>query len=192
MGTAEAAEPARRPIVRWAVLVEKTAGIASTTSSPDGPGGARGRPARWGWGPTRVLRAVAGEHEAVGSGPPCFDFTSFGKIDVRGPGALGLLQRLAANDVDRQVGSVIYTQFLNPRGGIESDLTSPAGAMNFRSHGQQLRRSDLGWIRMHMPPTARWRCTMSPTIRVHRIWGPSGPPGLEAAAAGDVSNAAFP
>ena len=35
----------------------------------------------------------------------------------------GLLRWLCANDVDREVGSITYTQLLNRRGGIECDLT---------------------------------------------------------------------
>jgi 4-methylaminobutanoate oxidase (formaldehyde-forming) len=42
-----------------------------------------------------------------------FDETSFSKIEVRGPGALALLQYLCANNVDQPVGRVIYTSMLN-------------------------------------------------------------------------------
>ena len=42
---------------------------------------------------------------------------------MSGPGATAFLQRLSANDVDRATGTVIYTQMLNARGGIECDLT---------------------------------------------------------------------
>ena len=52
-----------------------------------------------------------------------FDLTSFGKIEVKGKGALPLLQRLTSSNMDKPVGSAMYTQFLNTRGGIESDLT---------------------------------------------------------------------
>ena len=40
-----------------------------------------------------------------------------------GPGALAFLERLCANRIDRPVGSVVYTQLLNQRGGIEGDLS---------------------------------------------------------------------
>ena len=52
-----------------------------------------------------------------------FDETSFAKLEVSGTGATAFLQRLCANDVDRPVGSIVYTQLLNRRGGIECDLT---------------------------------------------------------------------
>ena len=33
------------------------------------------------------------------------------------------MQRLAAADIDKPIGSVVYTQLCNERGGIECDLT---------------------------------------------------------------------
>ena len=51
------------------------------------------------------------------------DLSSFGKIAVEGPGALGLLQRVSANDIDRPVGSVVYTQWCDERGGMVADVT---------------------------------------------------------------------
>ena len=52
-----------------------------------------------------------------------FDFSSFGKIRVEGRDACAFLQRLCANELDVPVGRIVYTQMLNDRGGIESDLT---------------------------------------------------------------------
>ena len=57
--------------------------------------------------------------EAVG----LFDQSSFSKLEVIGPGALAFLERLCANRIDRPVGTVVYTQMLNARGGIEADLS---------------------------------------------------------------------
>jgi glycine cleavage system aminomethyltransferase T len=61
---------------------------------------------------------------AVREGVGLFDMTSFGKIRVEGRDALAFLQRLCANEnVDVPAGRIVYTQMLNARGGIESDLT---------------------------------------------------------------------
>ena len=51
------------------------------------------------------------------------DLSSFGKIAVEGPAALGLLQRVSANDVDRPAGALVYTQWCDERGGIVADVT---------------------------------------------------------------------
>jgi len=67
--------------------------------------------------------AWAGEHRAVREDVALFDISSFGKISVQGRDALALLQRLSAADVDVEPGEVVYTQWLNDRGGIEADVT---------------------------------------------------------------------
>lgn len=51
------------------------------------------------------------------------DFSDMVKFQVEGPGALSLLNRLSANDIDLGVGRIVYTQWCNERGGIEADLT---------------------------------------------------------------------
>ncbi|MEO6821275.1 MAG: glycine cleavage T C-terminal barrel domain-containing protein, partial [Candidatus Nanopelagicales bacterium] len=63
------------------------------------------------------------EHEAVRTGVGIFDISSFGKLQVEGPQALALLQRVSANDIDVAPGRIVYTQWLNDRGGIEADVT---------------------------------------------------------------------
>ena len=162
--------------------------------------GASGRRAgadqrRWGWRRPAFFELVGAEHRAVRERVGLFDMTSFGKLEVTGPGALALLQRLADNDVDRPVGSVIYTQFLNARGGIESDLTVVrTGRDRFCVvTGSAFVASDLGWIRMHLPEdgsvkvqevTERWACI--------GLWGPEARRVLAAVSEEDVSSAAFP
>ncbi|MDE0674496.1 MAG: FAD-dependent oxidoreductase [bacterium] len=52
-----------------------------------------------------------------------FDQTSFVKFEVEGPDAARLLGWISSGRVPGPVGRVVYTQWLNPRGGIEADLT---------------------------------------------------------------------
>ena len=52
-----------------------------------------------------------------------FDQTSFAKALVVGRDADKALSWIAANDVAKPPGHVVYTQMLNARGGIECDLT---------------------------------------------------------------------
>ena len=81
-----------------------------------------------GWAGEQWSTAIVAEHLAVRERAALFDETSFAKFEVSGPGALDLLQRLCANDVDVRVGRVVYTQMLNRRGGIETDLTVTGSA----------------------------------------------------------------
>jgi len=150
---------------------------------------------RWSWGRPAFFERVGEEHRAVRERAGLFDFTSFGKLDVSGPGALTLLQRLADNDVDRPVGSVVYTQFLNPRGGIESDLTVTRWAdERFRvTTGSNFVASDLGWIRMHQPEDGTVDVRdVTDEFACIGLWGPEARRVLEAVTSSDVSNRAFP
>ena len=150
---------------------------------------------RWGWARAAFFDRVGAEHRAVRERVGLFDFTSFGKLDVSGPGALALLQRLADNDVDRPVGSVIYTQFLNPRGGIESDLTVTRWAPDrFRvTTGSNFVASDLGWILMHLPSDDSVQVRdVTDAFACIGLWGPDARRVLQAVTASDVSNAALP
>ena len=56
-------------------------------------------------------------------GVALFDQSSFGKFRLEGRDAVTVLNRVCANNVDVAAGRVVYTQWLNDRGGIEADLT---------------------------------------------------------------------
>jgi 4-methylaminobutanoate oxidase (formaldehyde-forming) len=149
----------------------------------------------WGWGRAGFFERVGLEHQAVRERVALFEMSSFGKIRVRGLGALALLQQLTDSNLDKPVGRVTYTQFLNARGGIESDLTVTRLAEDhFRViTGSAFVSRDLGWIIMHMPPggsveavdvTVDWACL--------GLWGPRARLVLQAVTTSDVSNEAFP
>jgi 4-methylaminobutanoate oxidase (formaldehyde-forming) len=92
------------------------------------------------------------EHLAVRNNVGLFDMTSFGKIRIEGRDALAYLQKLCANDMDVPAGKIVYTQMLNERGGIESDLTvSRLSETAFLAvvPGATLQR-DLAWLRRHL------------------------------------------
>ena len=122
--------------------------------------------------------------------------TSFGKIDVSGPGALPLLERSADNRIDRPVGSVVYTQFLDERGGIVADVTvTRMGEERFRVvTGAGAVDSDLGWLRLGRreedgPVEIR---DETDDFAVVGIWGPEARDALQAITEDDVSAEALP
>jgi glycine cleavage system T protein len=149
----------------------------------------------WGWGRPAFFDRVGEEHRAVRERAGLLDMASFGKLELRGPGALALLQRLCDNDVGKPPGSVVYTQFLNARGGIEADLTViRLGEDHFRVvTGSGFVPGDLGWIRMHLPRDGSVRVReVTDELAVVGLWGPAARQVLEATTRDDVSNAAFP
>ncbi|MBZ9916773.1 MULTISPECIES: FAD-dependent oxidoreductase [unclassified Mesorhizobium] len=92
------------------------------------------------------------EHLAVRNKVGLFDMTSFGKIRVEGRDACAFLQKLCANNIDVAPGKIVYTQMLNRRGGIESDLTVSRlsdTAYFLVVPGATLQR-DLAWLRKHV------------------------------------------
>ena len=150
----------------------------------------------WGWKKPPYFERVADEHRATRERVTLFDLTSFGKIEVSGPGALALLQRVADSNMDKPVGSATYCQFLNTRGGVEADLTvSRLGTELFRVvTGSAFIGNDLAWLRMHLKPedgsvlirdiTMDWACLA--------LWGPKAREVLQKITTTDVSNKAFP
>ncbi|MDC1350668.1 FAD-dependent oxidoreductase [Oceanospirillaceae bacterium] len=63
------------------------------------------------------------EHMAMREGVGIYDMSSFGKFEVTGPAASKNLQYICAGNIDVPIGKVVYTHFLNARGGIEADIT---------------------------------------------------------------------
>ncbi|HTK45605.1 MAG TPA: FAD-dependent oxidoreductase [Patescibacteria group bacterium] len=116
---------------------------------PGKPWSRTGRlPRERGWARPDWFDRVGEEHRAVRDRVGLIDLTSFGKIEVSGPGALGLLQRVAANDMDRPVGAAIYTQFCDSTGGVVADVTATRLAVDrFRVlTGAGYLAADLGWL----------------------------------------------
>ena len=75
------------------------------------------------WGRQNWFENHQIEHLAIRENVGLFDMSSFGKIRVDGLDALILLQNVCAGQIDVDVGRIVYTQMLNSKGGIESDLT---------------------------------------------------------------------
>ncbi len=151
---------------------------------------------QWGWSKPPFFDRLRIEHEATRERVTLFDLTSFGKIEVKGKGALPLLQRLTSSDINKPVGSAVYTQFLNTRGGIESDLTvTRLGEEHFWViTGSGFIANDHARIQMHVDEndgevsirdiTQEYACLA--------LWGPKARAVLEKIASDDVSNTAHP
>jgi glycine cleavage system T protein len=151
---------------------------------------------RFGWTKPPYFKVLADEHRAFRERVGIIDMTSFGKIDVRGPGALRLLERVAGNLIDRPAGSVVYTQLLEANGGIAADVTvTRLAEQHFRVvTGAGYVNSDLGWLRMQLRDgdgEVELRETTD-ELCVIGMWGPNAREVLERVTDGDVSEAAFP
>jgi 4-methylaminobutanoate oxidase (formaldehyde-forming) len=157
-----------------------------------GPG--QDRSYRYTWGRQNWFANRAAEHMAVRTGAGLFDMTSFGKIRVEGRDACAVLQRLCGNDVDVPQGRIVYTQMLNTRGGIESDLTVTRlsdTAFLLVVPGATLQR-DLAWLRRHIGDAFAIVTDVTAAEAVFCLMGPQSRAVLAACCPDDLSNAGFP
>jgi len=149
----------------------------------------------YGWSRPPWLEPVAEEHRAVRDRVGLIDLTSFGKIEVSGPAALSLLQRVATADLDGPVGSVVYTQWLDGHAGMVADVTVVrlAGDRFRVVTGAGYAASDLGWLRLHLRDAESVQLRdASDELTCLGLWGPAARDVLGAVTDDDVSNPGFP
>jgi glycine cleavage system aminomethyltransferase T/glycine/D-amino acid oxidase-like deaminating enzyme len=137
----------------------------------------------------------AAEHRAVREHVGLFDQSSFAKFVLKGGDAAGVLGRICANDVDVAVGKIVYTQWLNERGGIEADVTVTREAEDsfliVSSCATQTR--DFAWLARSIPADARAQALdVSSAYAVLGLMGPRSRELLATLTDAALSNAAFP
>jgi len=144
---------------------------------------------RW-WSPIQNA-----EHLAMRDSVAMVDLTAFAIFDVTGPGAVDYMNHMTVNQVDRPVGSAVYTPLLNELGGFRSDLTVlRMGDEHYRvvTGGFDGPRDNY-WFRKWLPEdgsvtfedNTESLCTIG-------VWGPNARKLVEKVADGDVSNEGFP
>ena len=148
----------------------------------------------YGWGRQNWFANNAEEHRAVRERVGIFEQSSFAKLFVEGRDALRVLNRIATADVDVPVGRCLYTQFLNPRGGIEADLTvtrlAPERFLVVTAAFTQTHVE--AWIRNHVPEGAHCLVTdQSNAYVMLSVQGPASRALLQSLTDADLSHAAF-
>jgi 4-methylaminobutanoate oxidase (formaldehyde-forming) len=164
--------------VNW---YESNADAGDESARPDGWAGML-------WSP-----AIGAEHRACRESAALFDESSFSKLDVTGPGAAQFLERLCANGVARRVGAVTYTQLLNPRGGVECDLTVTRLAEDrFRLvTGTAFGNHDGAWIRQHLDDDLVTVEDVTSKYACFALWGPRAREILQPLTETDLSHEVF-
>lgn len=149
----------------------------------------------FGWSRQPWFEYVASEHRAVREAVGLIDFSAFGKFRVEGPDAESVLQRISANDVKVAPGRIVYTQWLNHRGGIEADLTiTRLDEISFlvtTSAATTVR--DFSWLKRHIPDGARCVAVdVTSGEACLAVMGPRSRALLQELTPSDLSNGAFP
>ena len=133
------------------------------------------------------------EHKAVRERVALIDQSSFAKFEIIGHGALATLQWLCVSNMDKPIGSVIYTQMCNEAGGIEADVTFFRLAKDrfYMVTGSGFGVRDSGWIKRHLPEDGSvYVVEVTSAFAVINIVGPRSRDVLSISES-DVSNDAF-
>jgi glycine cleavage system aminomethyltransferase T/glycine/D-amino acid oxidase-like deaminating enzyme len=128
-----------------------------------------------GWAGRLWSPAIGAEHVGTRERAGLFDESSFAKLEIEGPGAAALLERVCSNRVAREVGRVTYTQMLNRRGGIEADVTVTrlADERFVLFTGTAFGGHDHAWLRRHAPRDGAVRIAdVTAAWATFALWGP--------------------
>ena len=114
---------------------------------------------------------------------------------MQGPDAEAVLNHISANNMSVPVGKVVYTQWLNERGGIEADLTvtreAPDRYLVVTAAATQTH--DFSWLERNIPAGARVTAVdVSSSMAVLGVMGPRARDLLAQLTEADLSNEAFP
>lgn len=149
---------------------------------------------RYSWKRQNWFDNQKAEHMAVRTGVGLFDMTSFGKIRVEGRDAGAFLNRVCSAEIDVPVGKIVYTMFLNQKGGIEADVTVTRlseTAWLIVVPGATLQR-DLAWLRRHVGDDFAVVTDMTAAESVLCVMGPKARDLMRAVSPDDFSNEAHP
>ena len=139
--------------------------------------------------------AVGEEHRAVRERAGLIDQSSFAKFRVTGPDAAAALSWICANDIDKPVGALTYTQMCDSRGGIQCDLTVARLRENdfYIVTGTGFATHDYSWIARNIPDGLDVTLIdVTEALATFSLMGPRARDILEKVTGDDVSHAGFP
>lgn len=146
------------------------------------------------WGRPNWFENAAAEHRAVRENVGMYDMSSFGKVRVDGPDAPAFLNHIAGGQYDVPAGKIVYSQFLNIRGGIEADVTitrlSETAYLVVTPAATRL--ADQTWMERHKGDFNVVITDVTAGEGVLAVMGPMSRTLLERTSPNDFSNAANP
>ena len=149
----------------------------------------------WGFDRGEAFERTREEHLNTRANVGIFDLTLMSQWLVQGPHAVTVLNRVCSNNVDTSVGRVVYTQWLNERGGIVADVTVTrlADDQFMVVTGDNIHRRVPSWIRRHTHDGEFLTVTdQSSGFALLSVQGPRSRELLQRLSPDDWSNDAFP
>ncbi len=159
------------------------------------PAGVEAKVEKYTWGRQNWFKYLAAEHKACREDVILMDVTSMSKFLVQGRDAEKVLNNICANNVAVPVGKVVYTQWLNERGGMVADLTVTRLAEDkyFIVSAGDFYTHDLMWLKKHIPADAHAMVTdVTSGYTLLNIQGPKSRDLLSKLTSADISNETFP
>jgi 4-methylaminobutanoate oxidase (formaldehyde-forming) len=149
---------------------------------------------QYSWKRQNWFENARAEHMAIREGVGMYDMSSFGKIRVEGPDAEAFLNYVGGGDYSVPVGKIVYTQFLNSRGGIEADVT--VTRMSETAYlvvtPAATRLADQTWMERHKGNFNVVITDVTPGEGVLAVMGPKARDVLQAVSPNDFSNEVNP
>lgn len=135
------------------------------------------------------------EHEAVRNAVGVIDQSSFSKYQIEGPDSEKFLNRVCSNNIAVAVGKMVYTQWLNERGGIEADVTVTRIAADkyLVVSGVATQTRDMDWLRRNKADDeVAFINDITSQMAVVTVMGPRARDTLSKLTSNDISNEGFP
>ena len=145
------------------------------------------------WGRQPWFHLWEQEHRAVREGVGLMDMAFMAKFLVQGPDAGRTLERISANRVDGEPGVITYTQWLNPAGLLEADLTVTKLAEDrfWVVASDTAHRHVQAWVRRHIGTDRTTITDMTSAYAQVNVQGPHSRELLQSITSVDLSNEAF-
>lgn len=139
--------------------------------------------------------AVGAECRNTAENVTLFDQSCYAKFMVDGRDACRALDRVCANDIDVPIGSIVYTQCLNARAGIEADVTVTRLAEDsflvVTASASQTR--DFVWLQRNIPKEAHvFVRDVTSGLPMLSLMGPRSRDLLREISGADLSSDRFP
>ncbi|WP_428548992.1 GcvT family protein [Profundibacter sp.] len=149
---------------------------------------------RYSWKRQNWFENAAAEHRAVRENVGMYDMTSFGKIRVEGRDAEAFLNHVCGNDMSVPVGKIVYTQFLNTRGGIKADVTVTrlSETAYLVVTPAMTRLADQTWLHRHLGDNNAVITDVTAAEGVLAVMGPNARALMQKVSPNDFSNAVNP
>ncbi len=149
----------------------------------------------WGFARGEGFERTREEHLQARERLAIFDLSLMSHHLVQGPHTSTVLNRVCDNDVDTPVGRIVYTQWLDDRGGIIADVTVTRLAEDqyVVISGDTIHRRVPAWIRRHTHEGELVTVTdVTSGYALLSVQGPRSRDLLQSLSPDDWSNAAFP